>query len=121
MDKAKKFLNVSVNRKNFQAHFDMVRIKFLENMDVDDVILDLEEMLNLYSEMPKRRKILGEIVTYYLFLNPDLGEAVVHLRKLILMDSKMCNIINASVKFIIFNDISERNNDYSDPLDFRRA
>jgi len=107
--------------KNFPAHVDMVRIEFLESRNSEKLWEALEELLEQYSEMPRRRKILGEIVCYYLFVNYDLVEACFYMRKLIQMNSSSFDVISVStfVKTIINICTSEvspffvHNNSYS--------
>lgn len=93
---AKEFLHVSIKKKNFPAHLDLIRIEFQESKDKQKLWADLKKMLDLYIEMPRRRRILGEMVCYYLFIDYDLVEACYYMKKLIQMNSTSIDVINVS-------------------------
>lgn len=86
---------------------DALRINFSETEDHGNLIRELKEMLELYTDAPKRRKLLGEIVCYYLFQDYDPIEACVHMKKLIYMKNKF-NDIQVSVIRFHFSCINSR-------------
>lgn len=75
----------------------MIRIKYNESGDTVDTIEDLKEMLQIYSDLPNKRRVLGELISALLFLEYDLPEACDAMKKLMSINTKMCNIINVSI------------------------
>lgn len=94
---AKEFLDISIKKNNFPAHLDMIRIEYQESKDGEKLFNELNKMLQLYKEMPRQRKILGELVCYRLFVDYDLVEACFYMRKLIQLNSTKVDVINVSI------------------------
>ncbi|XKL61669.1 hypothetical protein PGB90_001502 [Kerria lacca] len=84
LEQSKEYLAVAVNQHNFDADMNKIRINFLETRNSELLIEELMKMLELYTDLPKKRKLFGEIVCFYLLLENDLVEAIYYMKKLIL-------------------------------------
>lgn len=83
-----KYLVMSVDLKNFQAHMDLFRIKFLETENFKELIVQLKNMLKMYTDLPQQRKLCGDIVCYYLFIDYNLPEACEYMKTLLSIRTK---------------------------------
>lgn len=74
-----------------------IRINFLETRNSELLIEELMKMLELYTDLPKKRKLFGEIVCFYLLLENDLVEAIYYMKKLILKYTELNETIYVSI------------------------
>lgn len=99
---AKKYLKKASEQKNFGADLDLIRINFFQDQDPEALLNNLLKLFDTYPDKLKHRKIIAEIISYYLFINYNLTEAINYMKKLLYLTGDHDDILKVGCSKLFF-------------------